>query len=1446
MIYKLVISNISETGGIKMKPKGYIITILIFPVLLLLTILGGLDENKVLADETGYVNISDEKVEIGNKYIEQTFDISKGKLQTTKILNKRIDMEIVPQKGSEDFLIQLVSEEGENTNDRKINASDLTVKETKEVDYKTGKMVQFIFEDYMKNNASWSIAYNVFVEDDGAYLRGNLEISTPDKDKAIDYIDANKIELPDDVEGLFHHPPLEEISSMWMGEHEMTLGQPIYANGMFFGSEFPASDTDVVDESMQVRYYSGKDFKKLKEDNQLNDDGSYTTWNSVMGAATGTDKDVVQTALFSYIDDIATKTEFQKQYNSWYDNMMDITDESIKESFYGTEKELSKNGVEPLDAYVVDDGWNAYDNGSGSPYENKTGFWEFNDKFPNELYPASDMAEKFGSTFGLWNGPQGGYNYFGDFAEFLEQNGTGHVTNEYWKAIDVGSRTYLNNLTNLFVDYQNRFDIDYWKLDGFALRPSTEEGNDHMVGGDNDMYFTSDLWEAWIQSFEAMREERSEKERDLFLNLTSYVNPSPWLLQWGNTVWLQDSADFGFLDTYGGSQADQAISYRDNVYFNIFKKNDLQFPLKNVYNHDPVYGVSANVEFSDEDFRNYMMINATRGTAFWELYFSPSIMNDEKWRITADVLDWAENNSETLEKAKLFGERPDEGGVYGYSSWNESEGIVSFRNAGDKEQTYELTLDDVVGVPTDLEHAKMVQILPRLDETNKETINYGDKLEVTLEPHESIIYQFTMEDKKPPKVQSIKNTDENMVQVKFDQRIQNPTFTVNGQSVEGDILDDYRTVDITTANLVENENTIDINVENIWGDDVSETEEFLRYEDGTAAALYSKDDLVNGEDLEKVRFEEPNIDLYHLNNAEYDFANQTPLSGTNDFSVSLKMRMSENNQTILSQEDTYHLKVDDQGYLNFTVGEEILNSKETITTVDEKAHGTFGTEDYKPTTTQEAVKGKVDDGNLHDIKAVREANGMLKLYVDGELVASKYVKEKYPLTKGNITLGSPEAKFQVAEVEVRNHSIAYDEAEKSYEDLNLEEGYKAMDQTEFKAYANSEEKEAGSHEGPVENVLDGKSSTWWHTQYNGEQPTVPHWVTIEMPEAEYVDAYKYVSRNGNGNVKKYELQISDTNEKGSWKTIESGEMEDGGSTLIEFDEPVKSKFYRLYITETYGNPPNTFASAAEIKLYTKNKGTADFSELAPAYNDISHVDETKYTEESLENSGFNALKDLLETTYLNPNSSQNNVDEAVADFNQNYEMILEQLVEKSDDDDTTPPEIFAKMNGEELPNQVNITDSEIVTFTWEVTDDESGVDYVVAKFDDEVYEKDTDVDLAGKLGEHTLIITAEDKAGNIQQETYSIFVTTSASDMMALVERFEKEGAFENEVVVHQLNLHLTSLKHFEEKGSDEKVVKHAKGLQTLLNYQEEKDLISEKAYEILTDDAEYLVEKYK
>ena len=90
-------------------------------------------------------------------------------------------------------------------------------------------------------------------------------------------------------------------------ESEMLLGQPIYADGMFFGSEFPAADTDVEGDAMQIRYYSGKSLAQLREEGSLDERGAWQTWPNVIGAAQGTDTDVVQTDFFAYIDTIATR-----------------------------------------------------------------------------------------------------------------------------------------------------------------------------------------------------------------------------------------------------------------------------------------------------------------------------------------------------------------------------------------------------------------------------------------------------------------------------------------------------------------------------------------------------------------------------------------------------------------------------------------------------------------------------------------------------------------------------------------------------------------------------------------------------------------------------------------------------------------------------------------------------------------------------------------------------------------------------------------------------------------------------------------------------------------------------------------------------------------------------------------------------------------------------------
>src|SRR5699024_3103319 len=64
----------------------------------------------VYADNDSYLQIDDQQITIGNKAIERTIDLTDQTLQTKEILNKRIEKLIEPQNGSEDFIVNLLSE----------------------------------------------------------------------------------------------------------------------------------------------------------------------------------------------------------------------------------------------------------------------------------------------------------------------------------------------------------------------------------------------------------------------------------------------------------------------------------------------------------------------------------------------------------------------------------------------------------------------------------------------------------------------------------------------------------------------------------------------------------------------------------------------------------------------------------------------------------------------------------------------------------------------------------------------------------------------------------------------------------------------------------------------------------------------------------------------------------------------------------------------------------------------------------------------------------------------------------------------------------------------------------------------------------------------------------------------------------------------------------------
>ncbi len=1125
-----------------------------------------------------------------------------------------------------------VPESGSNTNKDNGNgiySSKLTYKGAVSEDTKDGKKVTISYEPYEKNGINYNINQVVVLGNDDFYMRSFLEISVDDMENAqIDYIDMDRFVLPENVKDtVWTHPDEKDIYSMWIRQYETTLGQPIYVNGMFMGSEFPAADTVVKNGTTQIRYYSGKSFKGLKADNQLTTDDKFVTWQNVIGAAQGKSVAEVQTDFFAYIEEIATPTDFRKQYNSWYDNMMTVTDESIAKSFYGVEDGLAKNGVEPLDSYVVDDGWNNYYDGTfvgpsvnaGFETSNRTGFWEFNNKFPDELYPSNDLANKFNSTFGLWVGPQGGYKFNAGFAKFLESKGTGHVQHNpsSGDVVCTGSRTYIRNLEKLFIDYQERFDIDYWKFDGFALRPCDAEDHDHAYGGYNSMYFTSDLWEAWIDLFENIRAQRAAEGKDLFINATCYVNLSPWLLQWVNTVWIQNSKDTAEAGI-SGDRHQRKIYYRDQVYYQMCKQNQIQFPLKNIYNHDPIYGVSDGSNATTEVFREFLFANAVRGTAFWELYFSPSIMDDAKWKVTEDALRFAEDNHEVLKNAKIFGAVPTEG-VYGYSAWNGAEGIISFTNPLSTQQTFTIKADEQIGITEVVTNLSGYQVLPYKEGNLDKNLSYGDTISVTLKPNQTLIYHYGHQDTKAPELVSYKAVANNQVEIKFDERIQNVSVDVNGTKSEISLGEDYRTVIVTLNKELQNKEEVTINysVNDFNGNNAASNVKVPYYVNGTVISVTRKADLVDGTGVE----EEP----YSTNDSTFlKFAGTKEIKDTSiidtkqDFTVQFTVKTGKTNTSLFKQGNV-EVSIDNDGYAIFKLGDKTISSKEEVTTVTEKAHGTFNTDEYVPTKTQTDVIGKINDKGIHTITATLELNGMMKLFVDGRLTSTYYGDINVDDNKDSrTTIGGEGFEGYIANLSV-TRAVLYNETQKYYLQYNIGKEYIESEREGWTAEACSE-MPGTSGDASAQAAIDGNMGSWWHTNYKGaDNHKGNHWIKVNFNREETFDRFIYTGRGAeaNGTIRDYKLEL--LAKDGSVIKEFSGEFPPEVTSVVEFGDTYSAYGFKLYVLSTQNG--KDFGSAVELNVASslEEKATdSQINEIETKFNDFDGLVSDNYTTDSYE------------------------------------------------------------------------------------------------------------------------------------------------------------------------------------------------------------------------------------
>ena len=674
----------------------------------------------------------------------------------------------------------------------------------------------------------------------------------------------------------------------------------------------------------------------------------------------------------------------------------------------------------------------------------------------------------------------------------------------------MADRTYVDNFTKMAVEWQKKWDVNYWKWDGFADNaqynhfnnaggadgvPVYSESNHHMTGGYHQMYHVTDLWEAWLDLMETVR--KSEKEdniNNLWISLTCYVNPSPWYLQWADSVWLQCTADQRDA-SFGTTKMNKQITYRDACYYDFLKNHQFQFPLQNLYNHDPIYGkegtgMTVNTA-TDEDFQNYLYMLSTRGTAFWELYYSDSIMTDGKYEITGEFLEWAEANYHMLKNSKMIGGKPDvtklnnfdsneaQAEAYGFSCFDGTDGIISLRNpSASADKTIKFTFDRTMGVAENagtlnyyLEHSYLLS-----DESAQTgTLEYGKEYTVNLKPNEVRILRVSAQkDTTAPKIDRIMTDGAKEITVKFDEKVSGNLFKVeNGKVASVKKSADDTTYHIELAEAPANEATVKVtpqDIKDMSGNKATEA----------ASVVYHKDNVI--------------VENGSVTAGELAAADKS-LNSNNGFTVAATVTTDGKEKSLVKQDAQYELKVTAEGKASFT-----LNGAT-------------------------AVSGKViNDGAEHKVVGVKENNGMLKLYVDGTLEGSAYNADNrfHTVKKAAITAGEG-----VTAASVYDIAYGYDEVAK----MGEPEGLPKLELTDSMITVSA------TSEGSKDKILDGDKTTFWTSQKveNGTVNSDNAWLKVDLGATYKLDQVDYTPRYFNGaqnywactgNIKKLIVEIS--------------------------------------------------------------------------------------------------------------------------------------------------------------------------------------------------------------------------------------------------------------------------------------------------------------------------------
>lgn len=483
---------------------------------------------------------------------------------------------------------------------------------------------------------------------------------------------------------LQQHPQAETNRIIKQGDFGQPCAIHFSGGGVFFGIEYPAANTSVVrnsDLGLQL---------KCKEliGTIVKHDWVESNW-VVEGLSPN---NAIQYWFYDYVNDIkASPDKPYALYNSWYD-LRSPAYPKVAPDHVMNEKNIlhiidlfkknmtDKYGIH-LNAFVLDDGWDVYESN-----------WMLNkNTFPNGLQPIVNALKPMGTTLGIWLGPTGGYSFRMKRINWMKAHGyetVGTTPND--AMLDIAGPNYSRLFEQRVTDF-SRQGVGYFKWDGIQFS-SSEAGNGHAIG----YHSRRAAVESIIEKCKAVRAVNPDE----YLNITSGTWLSPWWLQYANQIWMQ-GADYGYANTPVINDRDAAMTYKDIVLYDDFKRQDVWFPLSNMMTHGIIKGNLASIGGNDDPlskFADDVVFYFSRGVTMYELYLSPDLLHADEWKVLSQSLNWAKHHFNLLDKTCMIGGNPANGNAYGFVHFNNNQGIIAVRNPNIETQQLTVQLSTQQGL----------------------------------------------------------------------------------------------------------------------------------------------------------------------------------------------------------------------------------------------------------------------------------------------------------------------------------------------------------------------------------------------------------------------------------------------------------------------------------------------------------------------------------------------------------------------------------------------------------------------------------------------------------------------------------------------------------------------------------------------------------------------------